>query len=192
VTVEVINVPPDTKLGAVTIEVTYDPAQLTVAGCGPPAQSRFEAVLCNANDRGIVRLSALSTGGVSGDAVIAQLDLQSQGIGVTVAPLVLTVTTFVDTNASPIPFNLQNGAVIFRCRAGDVDCDGAVSPRDALFIVQYEQGRRPASTSIPPPRGSLYLAVCDLDGDQACTREDARLILQCQIGVQNGFCNEGD
>lgn len=108
------------------------------------------------------------------------------------ALLVLTVTTFVDTNANPMVFSPQNGAVVFRCRSGDVDCDGAVAPRDALFIIQYEQGRRPASDTIPPPRGFLYLAACDLDGDQICTPEDARLILQCEIGVQNGFCDVGD
>jgi glucose/arabinose dehydrogenase len=192
VTVGVFNVPDNTRLGAVTIEIAYDPAQLSVAGCGPPAESRFESVLCNANEAGAVRVSALSTAGVAGDAVIAQLDLQSTGIGATVAPLVLTVTTFVDTNANPIPLSLQNGGVFFRCRSGDVDCDGAVDPRDALFIIQYEQGRRPASTEIPPPRGALYLAACDLDADQACTGEDARLILQCHIDGQNGVCNEGD
>lgn len=191
VVVEMINIPEETRLGAITVEVAYDPAQLSVTGCAPVAESRFESVLCNANEAGLVRVSALSTAGIAGDAVLAQLDLQSQEAELTVAPLVLTVTTFVDTNANPIGFSVQNGAVLFRCRSGDVDCDGTVTPRDALFIIQYEQGRRPASDILPPPRGFLYLAACDLNGDQVCTREDARLILQCEIGVENGFCDTG-
>jgi glucose/arabinose dehydrogenase len=184
VIVEVVNGSDDTRLGAVTVEVRYDPAQLSVTGCAPPAESRFESVLCNGNEAGVVRISALATAGVTGSAVLAQLELESPGVGLEVAPLVLTVTTFVDTDANPIAYTLQNGALIFRCRSGDVDCDGAVTPRDALFIVQYVQGRRPTSTTLPPPRGSLYLEACDLDGDQACTREDARLILQRYIDEQ--------
>jgi hypothetical protein len=189
--VEVINVPTNTQLGALTVEVEYDAAQLTVDECGPAADNRFDSVVCNINEAGVARISALSTTGLTGNAVIALLDLQTPGDASVVAPLLVQVITFVDINAVPIVVNLQHGAVIFRCRAGDVDCDDAITTKDALFIVQYERGQRPASQTIPPLRGFLYLAACDLNSDQSCTLEDARLILQCEVGEQNGLCAEG-
>lgn len=191
VAVEAINIPATALLGAVTVEVAYDAAKLIVNSCGPAAANRFDSVVCNTNEAGVVRISALSTAGLTGDAVIAQLDLQSPGGVSDVATLTVRATTFVDTNANAISVSLQNGAVIFGCRLGDVDCDDAVTPTDALFIVQYASGRRPASDAIPPASGFLYLAACDLNGDQTCTLEDARLILQCEIGVPNSLCSGG-
>lgn len=192
VAVEVINIPATTQLGAVTVEVTYDTAQLTATGCGPAADNRFDSVVCNISEAGVARLSALSTAGLTGNAVIALLDLQSPGAASTVVPLVVQVTTFVDINANPLVVNRQDGALFFRCRPGDVDCSGVLTPTDALFIVQYEKAQRPADDTIPPLRGFLYLAACDLNGDQLCNREDARLILQCAIGLSNPLCPEGN
>jgi glucose/arabinose dehydrogenase len=192
VTVGVLNVPTNTPLGAVTLQVGYDPAQLTVAGCEPAPQHRFDSVICNANDAGVVRISALSPAGLTGSTPLALIRLQSPNIGQAVAPLMLTATTFVDINARPIAVTLQHGALISSCQRGDVDCDGALTPRDALFMVQHERGQRPTSDTIPLPGGFLYGPACDLDGDGGCTREDARLILQCEIGEQNVLCREGD
>lgn len=191
VTVEMINVPANTGVGAVTVAVTYDAAKVTVASCGPATDNRFDSVVCNTNVAGTVRIALLSTAGVAGNAGLARLELQSQGHAGTVVPLVVTVSTFVDQNANPIAVSKQDGAVIFRCRIGDVNCDGAVNPTDALFMVQYEHTQRPPSDTIPLPRGFLYLAACDLNGDQRCDREDARLILQCAIGVVNPLCQGG-
>ena len=192
VAVELINVPANTLIGAVTVEVAYDGAKLTVTACGPAADTRFASVLCNTNEAGVVRISALSTAGVTGNAGIAQLTLQSAGQAATVVPLVVKVTTFVDVNANPVVVSPQDGAVRFRCRAGDVNCDKVVDPTDALFIVQHERSLRPASDTIPPPRGFLYLAACDLNGDQLCNRDDASLILQCEIGIANAVCQGGN
>jgi hypothetical protein len=189
--VEVINIPANTQLGAVTVEVSYDGKRLSLEGCDPAPDNRFDSMVCNTNDAGLARISALSTGGLTGNAVIALLDLQGPGDAGIVAPLLVSVTTFVDINASPIAFSRQDGAVIFRCQTGDVDCDNAITSKDALFVVQYDKAQRPASDMIPPPRGFLYLAACDVNGDEACTLEDARLILQCEIGEHNMLCQEG-
>ena len=192
VAVELINVPATTLIGALTIEVTYDGAKLTVTACGPAADNRFTSVLCNTNTAGVVRISALSTTGVTDSALIAQLTLQSLGQAATVVPLGVTINTFVDVNANPVVVSAQDGAVIFRCHLGDVNCDNEINPTDALFMMQHEQSLRPASATIPPPRGFLYLAACDLKGDQLCNRDDARLILECEIGRVNGLCQGGN
>nr|HMN29066.1 hypothetical protein [Caldilineaceae bacterium] len=190
--VEVINIPSESKLGAVTVDVGYDPAQLALLACKPPPDNRFDSVVCNINEPGLAHLSALSAAGIAGDATIALFDLQSAGEASTVSTLALTVTTFVDVNANPLAVSRQDGAVVFRCSPGDVDCDHAITLTDALFIVQYERQQRPASETIPPPPGFLYLMACDLNGDQSCTSEDARLIVECAVGQQNELCSEGD
>ena len=84
--------------------------------------------------------------------------------------------------------SIQDGGVIFPCIAGDVDCSGVVNPIDALFMVQYIEGVRPATEALPPPNGFLYLPACDINNDELCTVEDARLILQCEIGESNELC----
>lgn len=188
IAVELLNVPANTLIGAVTVEVAYAGAQLTVTACGPAPDNRFASVVCNTNEAGVVRISALSTAGVTDTAGIAQLTLQSAGQAATVVPLVVKVTTFVDVNANPVMVSPQDGALLFRCRTGDVNCDNAINPTDALFIVQHERSQRPASATIPPPRGFLYLAACDLNGDQLCNRDDASRILQCEIGIANALC----
>lgn len=43
--VEAINIPATSLLGAVTVEVTYDAAKLTVNSCGPAAANRFDSVV---------------------------------------------------------------------------------------------------------------------------------------------------
>jgi hypothetical protein len=102
--------------------------------------------------------------------------------------LPVTVETFVDINAIPIAVSRQDGGVIFACMAGDVDCSGVVNPIDALFMMQYAEGVRPATMSIPPAQGFLYLPACDISGDGECTAADARLLLQCEIGEVNALC----
>ena len=106
----------------------------------------------------------------------------------TVSPLPVTIETFVDINAVALPVNHIDGALVFTCLAGDVDCSGVVDPVDALFMVQYAGGLRPTTTTIPPPPGFLYLAACDLNGDNTCTVADAQLILACEVGETNTLC----
>ncbi len=192
VALEVINIPAETQLGAVSVAIGYNPAQLRVEGCTPAPDSRFDSMACNTNEANVARISALAPAGVTGDALIALLGVRGQEGAGGVAPLVIDVTTFVDVNANPIAFTPQNGALIFGCHAGDVDCNGAITPVDALFIVQFSNGQRTASEMIPPPRGALFLPACDLNADGHCTIEDARLILQCEIGEQNTLCGKGD
>ena len=189
--VEVINIPAETPLGALTLTISYDSRFVTVTGCGAPSPNRFDSLLCNTEEAGIVRISALAAAGITGDALLAQLTVQSPGNVSTVAPLAVAVTTFVDVNANPIAVNHVDGALVFGCRTGDVNCDDLINPTDALFIMQHSRGQRPLTATIPPPRGFLYQPACDLTGDAACSAEDASVILQCAIGLANAFCSNG-
>ncbi len=189
VPVEVINVPAEANLGAVTVDIQYDATLLTVQSCLAPTATRFDSLVCNTEEAGHVRIAALATAGINGNAVFAELTFQSDGAIGTDSNLMVTVETFVDVNAVPIPVSSQDGRVIFTCMAGDVDCSGVINPIDALFIVQYTEGVRPSTTTIPPAQGFLYLSACDLNGDNECTMADAYLILQCEIGETNALCS---
>jgi len=188
VPVEVINVPVATNLGAVTVDLQYDAALFTLQSCTEPAEKQFDSLVCNIDETGHARIAALSTTGVNGNAIFAELTFQSSGAVGTVSALALTIETFVDINATPIAVSHQNGQISFDCMAGDVDCSGLITPIDALFMVQYANGLRPTTATIPPPEGFLYLAACDLNGDDACTAADATLILACEVGETNALC----
>ena len=188
VPVDTINIPGETALGAITVDVLYDATKLTLNSCTEPVATRFDSMVCNTNEAGIIGISALSAAGLTGDAVIAQLTFQSAGETGRLVPLTVDVKTFVDIDGLPIAVSLQNGGITFPCLAGDVDCSGVINPIDALFMVQYIEGVRPATEDIPPPNGFLYLPACDLNNDGQCTTEDASLILQCEIGESNALC----
>lgn len=188
VPVDVINVPDATKLGAVTVDLQYDAALLTLQSCVEPTANRFDSLVCNIDEAGHARIAALSTTGVTGNAIFAELTFQSNGAVGTVSALTLTIETFVDINALPITVSRQNGNIRFDCMAGDVDCNGLITPIDALFMVQYAEGLRPSTETIPPPAGFLYVNACDLTGDDACTVADAQLILACEVGETNALC----
>jgi len=188
VPVEVINVPGEKKLGAVTVELQYDSSLLMLQSCLAPTDSRFDSLVCNTEEAGRIRMAALSSAGISGNGVFAELAFESNGAVGIESKLAVTVETFVDINAIPIPVSKQDGALFFACMGGDVDCNGVVNPVDALLMVQYAEGVRPSTTTIPPGAGFLYLPACDLNGDSACTTADARMILQCTIGETNALC----
>ncbi len=186
----VINVPSTTKVGAVTVDLNYPASDLTLTSCAAPKPNRFDSMVCNPAESGRVRISALSSAGISGEATIANLTFQSEArIGEQLS-IPVVVETFADPDGTPVAVSTQPGQITFPCLAGDVDCSGIIDPIDALFIVQYEAAVRPATESLPLPNGFLYLPACDLDGTNECTAEDARLILQCEIGERNRLCAE--
>ncbi|MEZ4674153.1 MAG: dockerin type I repeat-containing protein [Caldilineaceae bacterium] len=188
VPVGVLNVPSNSAVGAVTVAIQYNVAQLTLMACQAPIPGSFDSVVCNSTTPGTVGISALSAAGISGIATFAELHFQSTSQAGSASTLALTVETFVDTNAVPIDFSQRAGGVTVGCRTGDVNCDGTVDPIDALFMVQYNEAIRPPTDSVPPPAGFLYLPACDLNGDAQCANTDARLVLQCAIGESNLFC----
>lgn len=188
VPVDVINAPAETQLGAVTLDVQYDSTALTLDSCTAPDETRFDSLVCNMEMTGTVRIAALSTAGITGNATIAELTFHQSGSSGKTEELAVTVVTFVDVEANPISVSPQNGSVIFPCLAGDVDCSGVVDPVDALFIIQHVEGVRSPTETMPPPQGFLYIPACDLNNDVQCTAADAQLILECEIGQSNPLC----
>lgn len=75
------------------------------------------------------------------------------------------------------------------CDLGDVNCDGAVTITDAIFIVEQTQGRRIIiDHSSPPSTTTLLGPPCDVEMDGDCDTDDAVTIYECSIEVANQFC----
>src|SRR5262245_46093550 len=99
--------------------------------------------------------------------------MRTLAVGLRKATLSLVVVLLLGT---------PTGAQIIR---GDVNCDGAVSSVDGLFVLQFDVGLRLSSTQCPPPAGSLFQPACDANADGACNSVDGLFILQCDVGISN-------
>ncbi|MEZ4712335.1 MAG: hypothetical protein R3A44_34415 [Caldilineaceae bacterium] len=186
--VNLFNLPAAPKLGAVTVEIAYDATALTAAACAEAAEGAFDTVLCNIAEAGVVRLSAISTTGLSGNAPLVNLTFAASGAAGQGSALTPQVTTFADVDAQPMPLTVQPGVISFVCALGDVDCNGQVQPRDALYIYQYERSIRGGAQNLPLQNGAIYLPACDVNNDTLCGAEDARWIMQCEVGQTNDLC----
>ncbi len=76
-----------------------------------------------------------------------------------------------------------------------MSCDSETNVVDALYILQYEVGRRVDSGGCPlppPPHELLYVAGGDVNEDGPTDVVDALFILQCEVAVVRGaslaFC----
>jgi hypothetical protein len=187
--VEALDVSAD-GLGAATIEIRYDPTVLDATGCTADPSGVFDSALCNpdfASDT--VRLTVVSTLGVSDDSLLAEITFQAVGSTGDCSTLDAVVLTFANPSGNPIPVIDQDGELCILVADGDVNCDGDTNSIDALFILQREVGLRPNdSDTCPPPADGLYLPACDVSQDGYCNSIDALFILQCEVGIPNPFC----
>jgi hypothetical protein len=187
---EALNVP-TAGLGAATIEVHYDNTVLDAIGCTADPGDLFDSALCNpVYSADTVRLTAISTLGVSGNSLLAEITFQAIGLSGMSSPLDVVIVTFADPGGNPIPVSPESGLVTISC---DVNCDGECNAIDALFILQREVGLRPNDGDIcplptDPPNSWIYLPGCDVNGDGSCNSVDALFILQCEVGISNPFC----
>ena len=140
----------------------------------------------------MVRLNALSAGGVSGNPVLANITFQAVGSLGAMTSLDVVIVTFANTSGNPIPASDVDGTLTIG-RVGDVNCDNTVNGVDSLFILQYTVALRSGSNQCPPPANppSLFLGQCDVNNDMACNGIDSLFILQCTVGIPNVLCPNG-
>ena len=177
-------------IGALTLDVSFDPAVITPTGCGRDPDSLFDTVVCNKQyATGVVRLTFLSINGVSGSHPLANLKFTGNGAAGATTPVTVTIATLTAPDGSGMPFvTTRNGSVTLGVRPGDVNCDDQVNSIDAMFILRYDVGKINASNHCPPPPGYLYQPACDVNGDAQCNSVDALFIMQCEVGIPNVLC----
>lgn len=179
-------------LGAATVDVVYDSSVVTVTGCEDDPDGVFSSSLCNINFApNTIRLTALSTSGLSADSVLADITFSgTPGSAGDSSALDVSVETFTEPSGTPIP-TIEEDGLLEIGNGGDVTCDGTSNAVDALFILQYVVGTRDAADSCPLPPGTLDESGCDVSGDSTCNTVDALFVLQCVVGTPNPFCPSG-
>lgn len=106
-------------LGAVTVEIEYDPAVVDATGCSRDPGGVLDLAMCNANmAAGKVGLTAVSTAGVSGDVVLAKVTFRAVGSVGESSELKLTAGTFADPAGQPLGTTVEDGQITIR---GDPD-----------------------------------------------------------------------
>jgi len=102
----------DNVLGAVTVEIDYDAEVVVATACTADPGGAFDMALCNVDDGpSTVTLTALSTVGVSGSPVLAEITFHAVGTAGQVSPLLLTPTTFVDPDGNAIAVLVEDGTI---------------------------------------------------------------------------------
>jgi hypothetical protein len=111
------DLPAGSLLGASTVEVRFDPAVVKPTGCTLDPDAHFDTKVCNlAYDNNgvnpdVVRFSMISSSGVSGHQILANITFQLIGTRGSSSPLALTAVTFADVSGSPISAVSQNGQI---------------------------------------------------------------------------------
>ena len=95
-----------------TVEIEYDPEVVVATACTADPGDAFDMALCNIDyGPSAVMLTALSTAGVSGSPVLAEITFHAVGTAGQVSPLPLTPTTFADPYGSAIPVLVEIGTI---------------------------------------------------------------------------------
>jgi len=117
VPLEALDVPAPPGLGAITVDIVYDDSLEPTAwdGSGSP----LGMVECNLNSAPYtVTCAGVSTAGVSGDVLIADLTFHLVGETPCIEecdPLDVQVVTFADPDGNPIPFTDEDGQICITC-----------------------------------------------------------------------------
>ena len=105
--IELAIIGADGALGAATINLTYDPAILTITACEVP---EFLGV-CNFSVQGELRIAGINAEGLTSDFVYATIS--TEGLAVGSANLVVSeVPTFANGQGETLPYGVQTGAVV--------------------------------------------------------------------------------
>ena len=133
---------PAPGLGGWTVDITYDPAMVTVAGCSSAGG------LCNPEFApNMVRVVGFDANGLVGDATLATIDVQCASTGS--SSLKLTVVDLLDaTPGAPAPIEaaVQNGSVT--CT------QPSASDSDSTVAEVQEQPAASLPTAGGPPAAS--------------------------------------
>jgi len=190
VRLEALDIPSPPGLGAVTVDVRYDPAVVDATACAEDPGNDFDTALCNVEfQTDAVRLTAISTSGVSGDVRLADITFFCLGDVGECSTLDVQVVTFADPSGNPIPFGDEDGEICIGC--GDADSDGDVDAVDALFVLQYVVGMRQGDNTCQADTGVICLPSSDVDSDQDVDAVDSLFILQHVVGLRPVLCPAG-
>ena len=148
---------PSPGLGAVTVDVSFDPTLVDAVACAADPNHRFTLRSCNRDfSLSTLRFTAISAIGVAGDFPLADITFQAIGESGQSSTLNVSIVTFADPDGIDIPVNSLDGAIEIVGSPGNSDGD--------LFpdAVEVACGSDPADKSSIPERVDT---AGDDDGD---------------------------
>jgi hypothetical protein len=171
---------PSPGLGAVTIDVSYDPAVVDAVGCNANPHGVLDSGLCSiAYAPDVVRCVGLrASAGAVGDVSLCDITFQAISASGTQSSLALSVVELADTLAQPIPAATENGTITVGV-AGDANGDGHTSMVDAMLIAQCVAGLVDCN--------SIHQEMADVNCDGKVSMVDAMLIAQYVAGLITEF-----
>jgi hypothetical protein len=114
-------------LGAITVDVGYDPRAVAATECEADPAGIFQLALCNAEfASGTVRITAVDPGGESGDFSLAQITFAAAG-GSGSQTLDVTIVTLADAAGVELDALSEGGTLFID---GDADSDDAEDEPD--------------------------------------------------------------
>ena len=136
---------PSPGLGAVTVDVSFDPAIVDAVGCAADPDHVFTLRSCNPDfSFNALRFTAISATGVAGDFPLADITFQAVGESGQSSALDVSAVTFADPDGIDLPATSLDGGIEIVGSPGNSDCD--------LFqdAVEVACGSDPADkTSVP-------------------------------------------
>jgi hypothetical protein len=182
VPLEALGVPAPPGLGAITVDIVYDdslePTDWDASG------SPLGMVECNLNSAPYtVTCAGVSTAGVSGDVLIADLTFHLVGPPGECDPLDVQIVTFTDPNGIPIPVTDEDGQICIGapCEvtvtigSGEVLPGGTITvPLEVLDVcepglgsyvidVSYDVGILDPVGCLADPEGRILSPYCNQD-----------------------------
>lgn len=106
-------------LGAVTVDIQYDPSLVDAAACTADPGGLFDFAYCNESYAAdTVRLVAISAYGVTGSPVLAEISFLASGEPGQASPLLLALENFDDPSGTAIPVLVENGQISIAAGGG--------------------------------------------------------------------------
>ena len=135
--------------GVGTINITYDPAVVQVAGVSDGDDSKVTASNIN-NTAGITSISAWNIGGVSGDIVFANVALKAVGRGGESSSLTPAIAKLADTSMKSISAGQSGGTFTISGSSGDVAYT-LTPPTPTPTPTSSSTGQPSSQLTSPPP-----------------------------------------
>lgn len=167
-----------TTIGAITLEIAYDSSVVEVTSC---TIGNGLAGACNSSVAGLVKLSAVSFGGVSGDTTVATIAFTAIGQAGESTPLSLSVTTLADTTGRSVGYSGNDGEISIMSPCGPLSQEAEDGELSGTFAVA-SRGDGSGGAS-----GGAYVQAPDRSGDAAAGPDGVNFAKYCVTVPEDGL-----
>lgn len=115
-------------VGVLSVDVQYDADVLRAVSC--PVSDRFDLILCNLAEPGLVQLAGVAASGIYADAAVASLGFEILHSTELNTPLVVKIDSIADRDGVALAATAQPGRISVACAPGSDGC----APNSHLYL----------------------------------------------------------